>query len=228
MACWAYRRFYWLINRRLLIWIFYECDGCHLHGPLMLSQASITELLTFHLQCGYLSDISCGDVSDVWKGRNLSLSLVCRIVAEISKQTALVEFTSVVNVISFPFFFSSVFCQEVRIISKDSAGGSWLVGVPVTRSLSGPITVWSPSAVNSMSPLLELMSSFRVCPWASFGPATTRTTTITPAGVWQYYREKNEIREIYTFSFVHCSNPMYQENITRHIYASLCENLTEV
>lgn len=62
------------------------------------------------------------------------------------------------------------------------------VGIPVTRSLSGPITAWSPSAVNSMLSLWELMSRFRACPWASFGPATTKTTTARiPVGVWQYY-----------------------------------------
>lgn len=44
------------------------------------------------------------------------------------------------------------------------------------RSLSGPITVCSPSAFNSMWSLWELMSRFRACPWTSFGPAITKTT----------------------------------------------------
>lgn len=60
------------------------------------------------------------------------------------------------------------------------------VSIPVIRSLSGPITAWSPSAVNSMLSLRELMSRFRVCPRASFGPAMTKTATARiPEGAWQ-------------------------------------------
>ena len=90
------------------------------------------------------------------------------------------------------------FRQKLCSVSQETAGGSRWYSIPVTRSLSGPITAWSPSAVNSMFPLWELMRRFRACPWACFGPATTKTTTAKiPEAVWQYY---TEIKQIKSFS----------------------------
>lgn len=63
------------------------------------------------------------------------------------------------------FFLCAIFLRKQQVAA---------VCVPVTRSLSGPITVWPPSAVNSMLSLWELMSRFRVCPWASVGPANDK------------------------------------------------------
>lgn len=94
------------------------------------------------------------------------------------------------------------------------------VGIPVTRSLSGPITAWSPSAVNSMFSLWELMSRFRACPWASFGPEMTKTTTsdyLKGFGniTWKYDNHQNLI-----FLFLlYFSNPQCLESIMRHIRA---------
>lgn len=95
------------------------------------------------------------------------------------------------------------------------------VFIPVTRSLSGPITVWLPSAVNSMLSVWELMSRFWVCPWVSFGPATTTTTTI-PEGVWQKWM-KNEInhQNVYFLSLLHVSKLLCLESIMRHSHAFL-------
>lgn len=50
------------------------------------------------------------------------------------------------------------------------------ISAPVMRSLSGPIRVCSPSALNSALSLWELMSRFRVCPSTSFGPAMIKTS----------------------------------------------------
>ena len=120
------------------------------------------------------------------------------------KQIAPVEFTSAVNIIFLQMWKKEKkkhFCQEVCNISKETAGGG-LWYIPVTRSLSGPITACSPSAANSMLSLWELMRRFRACPWASFGPAVTKNNNgnntsgdlanITP----EYYICQNQISSL--------------------------------
>lgn len=93
------------------------------------------------------------------------------------------------------------FCQEVCNISKETAGGG-LWCIPVTRSLSGPITACSPSAANSMLSLKELMRRFRACAWASFGPAVMKhnngnNTSGDLANITlEYYIRQNQISSL--------------------------------
>lgn len=131
-----------------------------------------------------------------------------------------VEFTSVVNIISFPNM-KNIFAKSCAVFPRKQQVAA--VGIPVTRSLSGPITAWSPSAVNSMFPLWELMRRFRACPWASFGPATTKTTTAKiPQGVWQYYME---IKQIKSFSSGYIFKSAVLRQYNGAYLALLCENL---
>lgn len=83
---------------------------------------------------------------------------------------------------------TNIFAKKCAIFPrKQQVAG---VGIPVTRSLSGPITAWSPSAVNTILLSLELMSRFWACPWASFGPGMAKTTTVRiPEVVWKYDME---------------------------------------
>lgn len=101
------------------------------------------------------------------------------------------------------------------------------VDIPVTRSLSGPITAWSPSAVNSMLSLWELMSRFRVCPWASFGPATTTTTTTIPEGgagknTWKKLNHQN----VCFIFLLYCLHLQGLGDLMRHIHSLLGKNLS--
>ena len=99
-------------------------------------------------------------------------------VAQISaiKPNGLPLSSHLLSILTLFQIWKTFFCQELWD-SKETQVAA--VGVPVTLSLSGPITAWSPSAVNSMSSLWELMSRFWACPWASFGPVTITTITIT-------------------------------------------------
>lgn len=107
---------------------------------------------------------------------------------DICHQTKLLLLSShLLSMLSFSKSEKNIFAKRCAIFPRRQQAAD--VGVPVTRSLSGPITAWSPSAVNSMLSLLELMSRFRACPWASFGPAATKTTARIPEGVWQHYME---------------------------------------
>lgn len=73
----------------------------------------------------------------------------------------------------FCLFFILSFLKQTDAAACHAAS----TALPVTRSLSGPITAWLPSALNSMLPSWEVMSRFWVCPRACFAPGA-RTTKI--------------------------------------------------